>query len=66
MKILRVLSTATILCLALAVLAGGAQANVISGKLWHVPEATSQNAIPANVPVVAADVTFDVNSELLT
>lgn len=64
MKILRVLSTATILCLALAVLAGGAQANVISGKLWHVPEATSQNAIPANVPVVAADVTFDVNSPM--
>jgi hypothetical protein len=41
---------------------GTAQANTISGNLWHVPEATSQNAIPANVPGVAPDVTFQVNS----
>lgn len=40
------------------------QANVISGRLWHVPEATSQNAIPANVPVSPADVTFSVNSPM--
>ncbi len=39
-----------------------AQANTISGELWHVPEATSQNAILANVPVTTADVAFDVNS----
>src|SRR5262249_244033 len=43
---------------------GGAQANIISGGLWHVPEATSQNAIPANVPGASPDVTFDVNSPL--
>jgi hypothetical protein len=39
-----------------------ARANVISGGLWHVPEAVSQNAIPANVPATAPDVSFDVNS----
>jgi hypothetical protein len=41
---------------------GTAQANTISGNLWHVPEATSQNAIPANVPGTPPDVTFQVNS----
>lgn len=42
---------------------GSAQAaNVAHGKLWHVPEAISLNAIPANVPAAAADVEFDVNS----
>ena len=43
---------------------GIAQADVISGELWHVPEAISQNAIPANVPGTPADVTFDVNSPM--
>ncbi len=41
---------------------GIVQANTISGNLWHVPEAISQNAIPANVPGTTPDVTFDVNS----
>src|SRR5713101_1505299 len=41
---------------------GIAQANTISGNLWHVSEATSQNAIPANVPGAPPDVTFQVNS----
>ena len=53
------------LCVALSVIAlmtVGAQANTISGSLWHVPEAISQNAIPANVPVTTPDVAFDVNS----
>lgn len=46
------------------VLAGisAAQANTISGKLWHVPEAVTFSAVPANVPASAPDVTFDVNS----
>jgi hypothetical protein len=35
---------------------------VITGHLWHVSEATSQNAIPANVPGTTPDVIFDVNS----
>lgn len=43
---------------------GTAQADIISGELWHVPEATSQNAIPANVPATPPDVTFDVNSPM--
>ena len=47
----------------LAVGAVGAQAqNVAVGNLWHVSEATSQNAIPANVPLSPADVIFSVNS----
>ena len=37
---------------------------MISGELWRVPEATSQNAIPANVPGTTPHVTFDVNSPL--
>jgi hypothetical protein len=41
---------------------GTAQANTITGNLWHVSEATSQSAVPANVPVTSPDVTFDVNS----
>jgi hypothetical protein len=46
-----------------AALAGGAQAvNVVNGNLWHVSEAISQNAIPANVPGTTPDVTFSVNS----
>ena len=61
MKILRALSIAA---LTLTVFGGAAQANVISGSLWHVPEATSQNAIPANVPGTTPDVTFDVTSPM--
>lgn len=45
-------------------LSSNAQANVVTGHLWHVPEATSQNAIPANVPVTTPDVVFDVNSPI--
>jgi len=44
--------------------AGVAQGNVISGRLWHVPEATSMNAIPANVPATTPFVTFDVTSPM--
>jgi hypothetical protein len=48
---------------ALVIAAAGAQAqNVAVGNLWHVPEATSQNAIPANVPLTTPDVIFSVNS----
>ena len=39
-----------------------AQANTITGNLWLVPEATTQNAVPANVPGTTPDVVFDVNS----
>jgi len=39
-----------------------ANANTVSGRLWHVSEATSQNAIVANVPGTTADVTFDVDA----
>jgi len=48
--------------LAAAAVGSAQAANVASGKLWHVPEAISQNAIPANVPGSTPDVTFDVNS----
>lgn len=41
-----------------------AQANVITGDLWRVPDAVASNAIPANVPGTTPDVTFDVNSPL--
>jgi hypothetical protein len=53
------------ICAAALVIAAatGAQAqNVAVGNLWHVSEATSQNAIPANVPLTTPDVIFSVNS----
>lgn len=52
------LAAATLLAL------GTAHANVVTGDLWHVPEALALNAIPANVPVTAPDVTFQVNAPL--
>ncbi|MGE5522388.1 MAG: PEP-CTERM sorting domain-containing protein [Rhodospirillaceae bacterium] len=41
-----------------------AQAQVVSGSLWHVPELVAQNAIPANVPSTTPNLTFSVNSPL--
>ncbi len=32
----------------------------ITGSVWFVPEATAQNAIPANVPGTAPDATFTI------
>jgi hypothetical protein len=43
---------------------GLAQANTVSGNLWRVPEATAQNAVPANIPATIPDVAFDVDSPL--
>jgi hypothetical protein len=63
MNIRRALSVAAFAAIGLSS-AFVVQANVISGRLWHVPEATSQNAIPANVPGSTADVTFSVNSPM--
>jgi hypothetical protein len=48
----------------LLVLGGMANANVISGSLWRVPDAVARSATLANVPSTAADVTFDVDSPL--
>ena len=39
-----------------------AQANTISGSLWHVDNLAAENAVLASVPGTTADVTFDVNS----
>ena len=39
-----------------------AQAELITGNLWHVPESVAINAIPGNVPVTTPDVTFDVHA----
>jgi len=57
------------LCVVIAAVAsfavvGTAHANVITGKLWHVPEAVTFSAVPANVPVTTPDVVFDVNSPM--
>jgi hypothetical protein len=57
------LKRATLAIVAITLLfARSAQANTITGEYWHVPEAASQNAIPANVPGTPADVLFDVFS----
>ncbi len=44
--------------------ATNAQASPISGRLWAVPDAIAQNAVPANVPGTAPNVTFDVDAPL--
>lgn len=53
---------------AVALFAGAAQANVISGSLWHVPESVvsygGPGAVPGSVPGTTADVIFSVNSPL--
>jgi hypothetical protein len=61
MKMRKTLFITALVTLAL-VYAGIAQANQVSGSLWHVSEATSQNAIVANVPGTTPDVTFSVNT----
>jgi hypothetical protein len=60
MKILRALFLAA----AAFAFTAGVQANVISGSLWRVPEAVSQNAVLANVPATTPDVVFDLNSPI--
>ncbi|UCD78136.1 MAG: PEP-CTERM sorting domain-containing protein [Desulfobacterales bacterium] len=56
--------TMTALATLVLVYVGSAHALSITGSLWHVPEAISQNAIPANVPGTTPDVTFEVNSPM--
>lgn len=60
MNIMRKIGVAIVLA---AATVGSANAvNVVTGKLWHVPEATSGNAVLASVPGTTPDVTFSVNS----
>ena len=44
--------------------ATAAQAAPILGSLWAVADAIAGNAIPANIPVSAPNVTFEVNAPL--
>jgi hypothetical protein len=37
----------------------------ITGSLWHVPEAITFSAIPANIPGTTPDVTFSVDSSAI-
>ncbi|WP_300336184.1 PEP-CTERM sorting domain-containing protein [Accumulibacter sp.] len=64
MKIFQKVSKAVLLMLALAGVSSAQAVNVITGSLWHVPEAVTFNAIPANVPGTTPDVKFDVNSPM--
>jgi len=43
---------------------GNAHATPITGTLWGTSESVAQNAIPANVPLTAPDVIFNVNAPL--
>jgi hypothetical protein len=56
--------SSVVLAAALVCSVGAVQANVISGRLWHVPEAMTLAAIPANVPGTTPDVAFQVNSPM--
>lgn len=65
MRIIKTLTIASFF--SLGFISSGAYANVINvitGHLWHVPEAQTFNAVPANVPGTTPDVTFDVNSPI--
>lgn len=61
MNFLKTISTAIFVTIALFASAT-AQANVITGHLWHVPDGTI--AVPGNVPGTTPFVTFDVNSPM--
>jgi hypothetical protein len=51
----------------LAFLSAATQAApIVSGSIWIVPAAIAQNAIPANVPLTPADVTFRAPSNPLS
>ena len=63
MKMRKIMQTFFLATLVLGYV-GTAQALSITGSLWHVPEATTYNAIPANVPGTTPDITFDVNSPM--
>lgn len=63
MNFLKTVSAATFVTIALFGSAT-AQANIISGRLWHVSNAIAPDAIVANVPGTAPDATFDVMSPL--
>jgi hypothetical protein len=52
------------LAVVIGLFAGMAQAAPITGQLWKVPDAVAQNAVLANIPATAPDVTFDVNAPL--
>jgi hypothetical protein len=58
----KISKVAAVVALAAASLGSAQAANVANGSLWHVPEAVTLNAIPANVPLTAPDLTFSVNS----
>ena len=66
MKFKSILSTAAVSTALL--FASAVQANVITGHLWHVPEAVvtygGPGAVPGSVPGGTADVDFQVNSPL--
>lgn len=60
-------SKSTRLAAAAAVLlicAASAQATVITGNLWKVPESVALSAVPANVPGTTPDIIFDVDSPI--
>jgi hypothetical protein len=59
---MKILETTFVLVVLAPVCVGTAEANTITGSLWHVPEAITFNAIPSNVPSSTPDVIFDVNS----
>lgn len=54
----------TVLVAALSAATVAAQANLLSGELWHVSAGAAGSAVPANVPASPPDVTFDVNSPI--
>ncbi|HYP69123.1 MAG TPA: PEP-CTERM sorting domain-containing protein [Thiobacillaceae bacterium] len=64
MSAFNILSKAAFVAFTFGLALGSAQANVITGNLWHVADAVAGNAIPANVPGTTPDVVFDVNSPL--
>ena len=57
MKVLQLLALAT-------AIVASADAAAITGQLWIVPDGVAQNAVLANVPATAPNVTFEVNSPL--
>jgi len=63
MTFIRTLASIGLAALA-AMSISAAQANVISGSIWAVPDATAGNAAPASIPAAPADITFSVNTPM--
>jgi hypothetical protein len=64
MKLVRFVLAALISISSFAAVPPALAANVVTGSMWHVPDAQAQEAVLDNIPLTAPDVVFSVVSPL--